>query len=357
MEKAYLILEDGRIFEGQSFGAQGTVIGELVFTTAMTGCVESLTDPSYYGQLVTYTFPMFANYGICTQDTESPLCQMGGIVVREVCQVPSNFRCDKTADEFLREQGLVGLAGIDTRAITQELRDRGVMNAALTTDPASVRLEDLRDFRITGAVAATSVREPVVLPAEGESLWSVALMDYGAKRHIADNLRARGCTVTVYPHDTTAETVLAGGHDGIMLSNGPGDPAENTFCIEQIRKLFGKLPMFGICLGHQMMALAAGARTTKLKFGHRGANQPVKDLVTGKVSITSQNHGYAVDLTTLEGTEGILRHVNVNDGTCEGVDYPALHAFSLQFHPEAHGGPLDCQNEFDRFVAMMKEGL
>ena len=357
MKKAYLYLENGQVLEGQSFGASGTVTGELVFTTGMTGCVESLTDPSYFGQLVIYTFPQFGNYGICLKDKESPQCQMGGVVVREFCQEPSNFRCDQSVDAFLKDQNVVGIAGVDTRMLTQMIRDKGVMNAVITTEETPPDMEALKAYRVEQSVESTSEKEVSVLSPEGDVKFSVALIDYGAKQSIANSLLLRGCQVTVYPYNTPAETILAGGHDGVMLSNGPGDPADNLFCIQQIRKLFGKIPMFGICLGHQMMALAAGARTTKLKFGHRGANQPVKDLVEGKVSITSHNHGYAVDAASLEGTEGVLRFVNVNDGTCEGVDYPAYHAFSLQFHPEAHGGPLDCQTAFDRFTETMKEGL
>lgn len=357
MKKAYLYLEDGQVLEGRSFGASGTALGELVFTTGMTGCVESLTDPSYYGQLVVYTFPQFGNYGICLKDKESPQCQMGGVVVREFCQAPSNFRCEETVDQFLKEQNVVGISGVDTRMLTQLLRDKGVLNAVITTEETPPDMEALKAYKVTQSVESTSESEPRVIRPQGEVKFSVALMDYGAKQSITNSLLARGCQVTVYPYDTSAETILEAGHDGVMLSNGPGDPSDNPYCIQQIQKLFGKIPMFGICLGHQMMALAAGGKTKKMKFGHRGANQPVKDLVDGSVSITSQNHGYAVDGDSLPGTEGVLRSVNVNDGTCEGVDYPAYHAFSLQFHPEAHGGPLDCLTAFDRFTDMMKEGL
>lgn len=356
MKKAYLYLENGQVLEGQSFGASGTALGELVFTTGITGCVESLTDPSYYGQLVIYTFPQLANYGICLADKESPKAQMGGVVVREYCQEPSNFRCDETVDAFLKEQNVVGIAGVDTRMLTQLIRDNGVMNAIITTEETKPDLAALKTFRVAQSVENTSDSHKSEQLPEGEAQLSVALIDYGAKQSIANSLLARGCKVTVYPYSTPAEEILAGGHDGVMLSNGPGDPADNPFCIQQIQALFGKLPLFGICLGHQMMALAAGAKTVKLKFGHRGANQPVKDLQTGKVLISTQNHGYAVDAASLPGTGGELRFVNVNDGTCEGVDYPAQRAFSLQFHPEAHGGPLDCQTAFDRFVSMMKEG-
>ena len=357
MKKAYLYLENGQVLEGRSFGATGTAMGELVFTTGMTGCVESLTDPSYYGQLVVYTFPQFGNYGICRTDRESPHCQMGGVVVREACEYPSNFRCEETVDTFLKEENVVGIAGVDTRMLTQMIRDGGVLNAVITTQEGEPDWAALKAYRVKESVEHTSRTAPEVCLPQGEAKFSVALLDYGAKKSICNSLLARGCKVTIYPYNTTAEEILAAGHDGVMLSNGPGDPADNPFCIQQVQKLFGKLPMFGICLGHQIMALAAGAKTKKLKFGHRGANQPALDLETGTVVITSQNHGYAVDETTLEGTEGKLRFVNVNDGTCEGVDYPAYRAFSLQFHPEAHGGPLDTLTAFDRFTDTMKEGL
>lgn len=357
MEKAYLMMENGQVLEGVSFGASSTVIGELVFTTGMIGCVESLTDPSYYGQIVTYTFPMFGNYGICTKDAESLRCQMKGVVVREFCETPSNFRCEMTAEAFLKEQGVVGIAGLDTRMLTQTLRDKGVMNAAITTDPNSVSLEDIRNFRMKGAVEAAGGQETTVVPPEGDVKFSVALLDYGVTKQVIAELGKLGCAVTVYPYNTPAETILKGGHNGVVLSNGPGDPADNPERVGEVKVLFGKLPMFGIGLGHQLMALAAGGKTVKLKFGHRGANQPVKDLRTGKVSITSQNHGYAVDASSLSGTEGILRCVNVNDNSCEGVDYPRYRAFSLQFHPDTHAGPLKKENAFDQFAAMMKEGL
>lgn len=355
MEKAYLILENGTIYEGEHFGAPGESRGELVFTTSMTGCAESLTDPSYFGQIVIYTFPQLGNYGICREDAESDRCLFRGVVVREYCEKPSNFRCQVSVDDYLKEQGVIGISGVDTRALTQLLRDQGVMNAIITTKKPSEIPTDLAAYRVVNAVEKTSVTLPVIRRPAGTPSYQVALLDYGAKDSIADSLVRRGCQVTIYPYHTPSETILAASPDGVMLSNGPGDPADNPFCIQQIQALFGKIPMFGICLGHQIMALAAGAQTKKMKFGHRGANQPVKDLQSGRVYITSQNHGYAVDACSLSGTQGSMRYQNVNDGTCEGVDYPAYRAFSMQFHPEAHGGPLDCQEAFDRFLAMMKK--
>lgn len=354
MSKAYLLLENGMVFEGEGFGAAGTRVGELVFTTGMTGCAESLTDPSYRGQLITFTFPMLGNYGICYEDRESPHIHARGVVVREYCPLPSNFRAEVDVDTFLREEGVCGICGVDTRRITQLIRTKGVMNAAVTdAEPDDALLELVRANRVTGVVDEVTVKEPVLLAPRGEARYSVALLDYGYKRSIADCLTARGCAVTLYPAKTPAEQIIAAGHDGVMLSNGPGDPQENAFSIEQIKMLMDALPTFGICLGHQMMAIASGARTRKMKFGHRGANQPAKDLKTGRVYVTSQNHGYAVDNASLPDSGAVMRFVNVNDGSCEGLDYPGKRAFSLQFHPEAHGGPLDCSGMFERFISMM----
>lgn len=357
MSRAYLLLENGMVFEGEGFGAAGTRVGELVFTTGMTGCAESLTDPSYRGQLITFTFPMLGNYGICYEDRESPHIHARAVVVREFCPQPSNFRNEVDVDTFLREEGVCGICGVDTRRITQLIRDKGVMNAAVTnTEPDDALLELVRAHRVSGVVDEVTVKEPVLLAPRGEARHSVALLDFGYKRSIADCLTARGCAVTLYPAKTPAEQIIAAGHDGVMLSNGPGDPTDNQYSIEQIKILMDALPTFGICLGHQMMALAAGARTRKMKFGHRGANQPAKDLETGRVYVTSQNHGYAVDNASLPGSGAVMRFVNVNDGSCEGLDYPGKRAFSLQFHPEAHGGPLDCSGMFERFISMMGGG-
>lgn len=356
MPRAYLLLENGMVFEGEGFGASGTRVGELVFTTGMTGCAESLTDPSYRGQLVTFTFPMLGNYGICYADRESPHIHARAVVVREYCREPSNFRSETDVDSFLRSEGVCGICGVDTRRITQLIRDKGVMNAAVTdAEPDEALLERVRAHRVCGVVDEVTVKEPRLLLPEGQPRFSVAMLDFGYKRSIGDCLLEQGCAVTVYPAKTSAETILAAGHDGVMLSNGPGDPAENGFCIEQIRLLMDKLPVFGICLGHQMMALAAGARTRKMKFGHRGANHPVKNLQTGKIEITSQNHSFAVDVASLEGTGLELTHVNLLDGTAEGVACYKDGVFSMQYHPESASGPQDSAYLFDKFTKMMED--
>ena len=352
MKKGYLILQDGQVFEGVRFGAETDTVGELVFTTGMCGYVETLTDPSYAGQIVMQTYPLIGNYGIIREDFEGACC-VKGYVVREYCDTPSNFRTDCDLDTYLKEQGVPGLCGVDTRELTRIIREHGVMNAAIC-DEIPADLTPIKTYAITGVVEAVSCKEPDRYPAEGEECFRVSLLDYGAKRNIVRELQKRGCTVTVLPASTSAEDVLAADPDGIMLSNGPGDPAENTYQIEQIRKLLGKVPMFGICLGHQLTALAAGGSTYKLKYGHRGVNQPVRDLNGVRTYITSQNHGYAVDGDTVK--LGKVRFVNANDGTCEGIDYPELKAFTVQFHPEACTGPKDTSFLFDRFVELMKGG-
>lgn len=352
MKKGYLILQDGQVFEGVRFGAETDTVGELVFTTGMCGYVETLTDPSYAGQIVMQTYPLIGNYGIIREDFEGACC-VKGYVVREYCDTPSNFRTDCDLDTYLKEQGVPGLCGVDTRELTRIIREHGVMNAAIC-DEIPADLTPIKTYAITGVVEAVSCKEPDRYPAEGEECFRVSLLDYGAKRNIVRELQKRGCTVTVLPASTSAEEILAAGPDGVMLSNGPGDPAENTYQIEQIRKLLGKVPMFGICLGHQLTALAAGGSTYKLKYGHRGVNQPVRDLNGVRTYITSQNHGYAVDGDTVK--LGKVRFVNANDGTCEGIDYPELKAFTVQFHPEACTGPKDTTFLFDRFVELMKGG-
>ena len=334
------------------FGAETDTVGELVFTTGMCGYIETLTDPSYAGQIVMQTYPLIGNYGIIREDFEGACC-VRGYVVREWCDAPSNFRTDCDLDTFLKEQGVPGLYGVDTRELTRIIREHGVMNAAIC-DEVPADLTPIETYAVTGVVEAVSCREASVHPAEGEERFRVSLLNYGAKRNIVRELQKRGCTVTVLPATTSAEEILAADPNGVMLSNGPGDPAENVYQIEQIRKLLGKVPMFGICLGHQLTALAAGGSTYKLKYGHRGVNQPVRDVEGVRTYITSQNHGYAVDSDTVK--LGRVRFANANDGTCEGIDYPELKAFTVQFHSEACTGPKDTSFLFDRFVDLMKGG-
>lgn len=355
--KAYLILEDGTVFEGTSIGSAREVISEIVFNTSMTGYLEVLTDPSYAGQAVVMTYPLIGNYGICRDDMESKRAWPDGYIVRELSRIPSNFRSGDTIDHFLKEQDIPGISGIDTRALTKILREKGTMNGMITTN-GDYDLEEMKarikEYAVTGVVLKTSTKEKYVLPGNGKR---VALMDYGAKRNIARSLNERGMEVTVYPADTPAEEVLKDKPDGIMLSNGPGDPAENVDIIKEVRKLYeSDVPIFAICLGHQLMALATGAETYKLKYGHRGGNHPVKDLETGRVYISSQNHGYAVNMETVDPKIAKEAFVNVNDGTNEGLKYVGKNIFTVQYHPEACPGPQDSGYLFDRFLRMMEEG-
>ncbi len=350
-QRIYLTLENGTVFQGKSFGARRQVTGEVVFTTAMTGYLETLTDPSYYGQMVVHTFPLIGNYGVIPADFESPAPQLTAYIVREWCQAPSNFRCEGDLDTFLKEKGIVGMYGIDTRALTRIIREHGVMNAKLTLEEPDIPAiqKELADFSIRNAVASVSISEKEVLYPE-KKVRKVVLWDFGAKKNIGQELAKRGCEVVCMPQNSTAEEILGEKPDGIMLSNGPGDPQENVQVVEQLRKLCQSgIPMFGICLGHQLLALAQGATTEKLKYGHRGGNQPVKNLKTGRVYITSQNHGYAVVADSLPDTAE-LRYINANDGTCEGVSYHNMPAFSVQFHPEASCGPHDTMFLFDEFI-------
>ena len=352
--RARLILEDGTVFTGRSIGAGRTSISEIVFNTSMTGYLEVLTDPSYAGQAVVMTYPLIGNYGV-TPDMESSRSWVDGYIVRELSRTASNFRCEKGLEAFLVEQDIPGICGIDTRALTRLLRDRGTMNGMITTEDITPEeaLPRIRAYEVGDVVSKVTCKEKRVLPGKGHR---VALLDFGAKRSIAQALQQRGCEVTVYPAHTPAEQILGGEPDGIMLSNGPGDPKTCTDIIPQLRKLFASdIPVFAICLGHQLMALANGADTHKMKYGHRGGNHPVKDLATGRVYISSQNHGYVVDVDSMP--EGVAEpaFVNVNDGTNEGLRYLGKNVFTVQFHPEAAPGPLDSGVLFDRFIGMMEE--
>ena len=349
---AYLVLSNGTVFEGQRIGAPVDRIGELVFTTGMEGYLETLTDPSYYGQIVTQTFPLIGNYGVIEEDFEGS-STLFGYIVRELCDTPSNFRSAYPLNDYLVARGIPGLCGVDTREIVRITREEGVMNAMICDEVPS-DLSAIRAFRVENAVDSVTESEKEFFPADGAEQCRVALIDYGAKHNIIRSLQKRGCSVTVWPARTTAEEILSSDPDGIMLSNGPGDPAENTFCIGELRKLIGKKPVFGICLGHQLTALALGGRTINLKYGHRGGNQPVRDLAAGRTYITSQNHGYAVVAGSLKGI-GIESFRNANDGSCEGMEYPNQNCFTVQFHPEAASGPRDTAVLFDRFVQKMED--
>lgn len=352
--KAFLILEDGTVFEGTSIGSTKEVISEIVFNTSMTGYLEILTDPSYAGQAVTMTYPLIGNYGICRADMESLKAWPDGYIVRELSRVCSNFRSEYSLQQFLLENDIPGIAGVDTRAMTKIIREKGVMNGMITTNTEfdlEQVLPRIKAFKAEKVVDRVTCKEKSVLKGDG---YRVALLDFGAKKNIARSLHQRGCQVTIYPAHTPAEEILAAGPDGIMLSNGPGDPKDCKDIIEEIKKLYASdVPIFAICLGHQLMALATGADTYKLKYGHRGANHPVKDLATGRVYLSSQNHGYAVDENSLNQQISKPAFINVNDRTNEGLTYIGKNIFTVQFHPEACAGPQDTAYLFDRFIEMM----
>ena len=351
--KAFLILEDGTVFTGTSIGSTRDMISEIVFNTSMTGYLEVLTDPSYAGQAVVMTYPLIGNYGI-TPDMESLKSWPDGYIVRELSRMPSNFRCEGTIQDFLKKYDIPGIAGVDTRALTKILREKGTMNGMITTNEnydLDEVISKLKNYKVDGVVSKVTCEEKYVLEGKGKK---VALLDLGAKKNIAKSLNDRGCEVTVYPADTTADEIIASNPDGIMLSNGPGDPAECTSIIKEIKKLYETdIPIFAICLGHQLMALATGGTTYKLKYGHRGGNHPVKDLQTGRVYISSQNHGYVVDEDKINPNVAVPAFKNVNDGTNEGLAYVGKNIFTVQFHPEACPGPQDSGYLFDRFLEMM----
>ena len=396
--KAFLILEDGTVFKGQHIGADKDVISEIVFNTSMAGYTEVFTDPSYAGQAVCMTYPLIGNYGVCEDDMESERIWLDGVIVRELSGIPSNFRCDMTIQEFLNRYDIPGIEGIDTRALVRILREKGTMNGMITTNEnykVEEIIPELRKYatgrvveKVTckekkfvkgvssvaenGSISGSAVfdqeafvadragdhtkrekKPSMVRELNGKGL-KVALLDLGAKDNIADSLAARGCDVTVYPARTTAEEILKDHPDGIMLSNGPGDPKDCPEVIAEVKKLYDSdATIFAICLGHQLMALATGADTFKMKYGHRGGNHPVKDLATGRVYISSQNHGYVVDMDKLDPQVARPAFINVNDGTNEGLAYVGKNIFTVQFHPEACPGPQDSGYLFDRFITMM----
>lgn len=353
--RAFLILEDGTVFTGTSIGSQREVISEIVFNTSMTGYLEILTDPSYAGQAVVMTYPLIGNYGICEADMESEKPWADAYIVRELSRMHSNFRSTGSIQDFLKKHDIPGIAGIDTRALTKILREKGTMNGMITCrrdyDLVQV-MTQLQSYTPTKVVEKVTCKKTSVLKG---GKYKVALLDIGAKRNIARSLNERDCEVTIYPASTPAEEILADNPDGIMLSNGPGDPKECVSIIEEIKKLYQTdIPIFAICLGHQLMALATGANTHKMKYGHRGGNHPVKNLQTGKVYISSQNHGYVVDETTILPEVAEVAFINVNDGTVEGLRYKNKNIFTVQFHPEACPGPQDSATLFDEFIHMME---
>lgn len=379
VSKAFLVLADGTVFEGTSIGADGSTIGETVFTTGITGYLETLTDPSYYGQIVTQTFPLIGNYGVIPEDFESRKCFVKGYIVRELCSLPSNFRCQSDLDSYLKSQNIVGIANIDTRALTKKLRESGVMNGMIISgtekpDVTNSLLEKIKSYKVTNSVETVSTtqqtnqKQKIVSGypeinhhiLQNDKPIKIVLWDFGAKYNIPRELEKRNVQVITVPYSYTTEQILALNPDGIMLSNGPGDPADNTGIIEELSKLVQfdleqiaankkPLPIFGICLGHQLLALSRGCKTIKLKYGHRGGNHPVKEVETGKVFISSQNHGYAVKCDNLPDFAK-LSFYNSNDKTCEGLNYTDIPAFSVQFHPEACGGPHDTNFLFDKFI-------
>ena len=358
--KAFLILEDGNVFTGESIGAQKEMISEIVFNTGMTGYLEVLTDPSYAGQSVVMTYPLIGNYGICYEDMESHKPWVDAFIVRELSRIPSNFRNEESIQSFLKRNDIPGIAGIDTRALVKLLRDKGTMNGMITTN-ADYNKEEvitkIQKYKVVKVVEKTTCTKKRIIPAEGqnEHIYKVALMDYGLKNNIPRSLAKRGCEVTIYPGFTKAEEVLKDNPDGIMLSNGPGDPKECQEIISEVKNMFdSNTPIFAICLGHQLLALANGGDTEKMKYGHRGANHPVKDLKSGRVYISTQNHGYMVKEDSMKPELAEVSFVNVNDKTVEGLHYLGKNVFSVQFHPEACAGPLDSEFLFNEFIRMME---
>jgi carbamoyl-phosphate synthase small subunit len=356
--RGYLVLEDGRIFEGTPFGARREARGEVVFHTGLTGYQEILTDPSYCGQIVTLTYPHIGNYGINREDEESDRIRVEALVVKDLSPIASNHRSEGTLSDYLMKQGIPGLSGIDTRALTRHIRTRGAMRAILTStegEPPDAERVRKEVPRMAGAdlVRYVTCSAPYDVPAVAEARFHVVAYDFGIKRGILESLASRGVRATVVPAETPAEEVLARSPDGVLLSNGPGDPEPLDYAVRSVRELLGQVPVFGICLGHQILGLAAGGKTFKLPFGHHGANHPVKRLEDGAVEITSQNHGFAVDPDSLRGLPVEKTHENLNDGTLEGLRLKDVPAMSVQYHPEASPGPHDAAYLFGKFVEMM----
>ena len=362
MQKAMVALEDGFVLEGESFGSSGEVAGEVVFNTSMTGYQEILTDPSYKGQIVTMTYPLIGNYGVNLIDVESRKVQADGFIIKELCKTPSNYRSDKGLEAYLKENRIMGVQGIDTRALTKHIRLKGAMKGVISTIDLDKKRLVKRAKDSPGLIGRDLVREVVhdkpyrwpIGKSGKKGGYRVMVLDCGVKFNILRMLETRGCDITVVPADTPAEKILGMRPGGLCLSNGPGDPAAVHYIIKTVRSLIGKVPIFGICLGHQMLGLALGGKTFKLKFGHRGANHPVKDLRSGRIAITSQNHGFAVDPKTLGKDDVEVTHINLNDNTLEGMRLKKFPVFSVQYHPEASPGPHDSEYLFDEFMEAMK---
>jgi len=360
-QPALIALEDGFVMEGISFGAKGERAGEIVFNTSMTGYQEILTDPSYKGQIVTMTYPLIGNYGTNDEDFESARPQVEGLIVGEASRIPSNWRSQLSLHEYLLKYGIMGIEGVDTRAIVRHIRLEGAMKAVISTqdlDPQSLVQKAKESEGLVGRdmVQFVTCEKPYEWDGtEQTGRFRVVVIDYGVKYNILRMLRRAGCKVTVVPASTPAEEILDRDPDGIVLSNGPGDPAGIPYAVREVQKLIGKKPVFGICMGHQVLGQALGGKTFKLKFGHRGANQPVKEISTGRVRITSQNHGFCVDIDSLKDADVELTHFNLNDGTLEGMRHKKMPIFSVQYHPEASPGPHDTEYLFDEFVRTMAE--
>lgn len=351
-KEIYIVLEDGHVFKGYSFGGQGDIIGELVFTTGMLGYIETLTDSCYFGQIVMQTFPLVGNYGINKEDCKNKAPQLKGYIVREWCEKPSNFRCEENLDDYLKRNNIVGVYGVDTREITQIIREHGIMNASIVSTLEDVDYDKIKAYKITNSVSTLSMDKPEIRMCDNGK-YNVSLLDYGSKEEITQLLNQYDCNVTALPHNVTAEEILNTKPDGIVLSSGAGDPADNAFEIEQIGKLVGICPVFGIGLGHQLLALARGAKTVKLKHGHRGATQPVKSLDDGRTFISNQNHGYAVLCDEISNAGGHVNYINANDYTCEGIDYPSKKAFSVQFLLDNGATKKDTKILFEKFTGLM----